>query len=283
MPLVDPAAVEAIIGGAAGLKVFGPSLDIVGRRLEQMTEAGASNVGRVLQNAARKVDPNAPRSIPNARVLKAVIEESEVAEDSMLVEYLGGVLASARSGVGRDDRAAVVAAQIGRLSSYQLRLHYMLCSAARSALHRHALLAGNEIHTMQGIPLFLSAGALKSCFGLHDQELQEYDGILSHALHGLSAESLVHFRVMADRAELARNFQRLDVRADGGLLFSMTAAGVILFVAAHGLPGQAERVFMAPDVALPVIAGVAVPHVDLAWDLAISHDQPFSDGPEDTA
>jgi hypothetical protein len=55
-----------------------------------------------------------------------VLEQASWAEDDIVVEYLGGVLAGARTDDHRDDRAVVQTALISRLSSYALRLHYLV-------------------------------------------------------------------------------------------------------------------------------------------------------------
>src|SRR3954447_16977596 len=108
-------------------KLIGPTLDLVGRDvLPGMAERGIENFGRVLQNGYSKLGSKAdePGEVP-PRVLRALLEEAPYAEDEIVVEYLGGVLASARTGVARDDRAASYMALITRLSVYDLRMHYI--------------------------------------------------------------------------------------------------------------------------------------------------------------
>lgn len=62
------------------MKVLGPKLDVVGKRLADLTDDGVENFGRVVKNAASKTSPEQleqPWS-PNKRVLKAVIDEAAV-------------------------------------------------------------------------------------------------------------------------------------------------------------------------------------------------------------
>jgi hypothetical protein len=74
-------------------------------------------------------------------------------------EYFGGVLASSRTEVGRDDRGAAFVALIGRLSSYQIRSHYFFYTF---------------------VPMQSYASAME--FG----EDENFDVLLSHVLFGLS-------------------------------------------------------------------------------------------------
>jgi hypothetical protein len=67
---------------------------------------------------------NAEGTVPS-KVLKGILEEGAWCEEELQVEYFGGVLASSRSGISRDDRGATFNSIISRLSTYQLRTHYL--------------------------------------------------------------------------------------------------------------------------------------------------------------
>jgi hypothetical protein len=57
--------------------------------------------------------------------LKEILENGAWCEEELQVEYFGGVLASSRTGISRDDRGAYFTSLISRLSTYQLRSHYI--------------------------------------------------------------------------------------------------------------------------------------------------------------
>lgn len=63
---------------------------------------------------------------PNERVAFKVLSEGAFNDDALVADYLGGVLAASSPD---DDRGAAVVAVIGRLSSDQLRLHYVMYRA----------------------------------------------------------------------------------------------------------------------------------------------------------
>jgi len=109
--------------------VFGPSLNEVGESLRRLTQRKLDNVGRVVQKANRKSRGQKSDSGPDLRAAEAILREAMVAESEIVADYLGGVLASARSGGGDD--AVAWTALIARMSSKELRLHYMIYSAIR--------------------------------------------------------------------------------------------------------------------------------------------------------
>ena len=55
-----------------------------------------------------------------------VLNEGPFCDDQVTAEYLGAVMASSRSTVERDDRGAAFLSLLTRLSSYQIRAHYVL-------------------------------------------------------------------------------------------------------------------------------------------------------------
>ena len=116
-------------------RVFGGSVKEVGDALTRWTETRTRNLGRVVENAARKTDPNGRGSV-HPRAALAIIEEAGWADDEMVAEYLGGVLAGAKTEDHRDDRAVTYTAQIRRLSSYALTVHYLVYHA----LHKNTRL-----------------------------------------------------------------------------------------------------------------------------------------------
>lgn len=96
------------VGGAsawAARKVLGRSLDVVGETLERWTTLRLENVARITENAAKKAGDSLDRegTVP-ARVAMRIFEKGSYSDDQLVVEYLGGVLASSRTELGRDDR-----------------------------------------------------------------------------------------------------------------------------------------------------------------------------------
>jgi hypothetical protein len=99
------------------------------------------NRDRMLRKAARK----AGRSLqqPGAvhpRVAHRLLDEGSYVDDDVMLEYLAGTLAAARTPDGRDDRAAYFANLVASLTANQVRLHHAICSA----LATHELAPGES-------------------------------------------------------------------------------------------------------------------------------------------
>jgi hypothetical protein len=98
------------LAAAVGLKllndVCGPTAKYVGGELKSYTEVGVDNLKRVLKNAAKQIKAqNKDEGQVPPRVLKEILSEGYFCEDELCAMYLGGVLASSKSLVSRDDRA----------------------------------------------------------------------------------------------------------------------------------------------------------------------------------
>ena len=126
-----PEIMGSLGGLGVGKRVLGPSLDELGESLRRLTERRLRNVGRVVQKANALSEGQPEEASPNLRAAFSIFQEAMVAEDEVVADYLGGVLASAR-GEGGDDAVAWTAL-IARMSSRELRTHYKLYSATRLA------------------------------------------------------------------------------------------------------------------------------------------------------
>ncbi len=133
--MIEPNAIAGaglVILGSKELlnKLLGPTADYIGGELKNIAERCNINLDNVFRRALQKLGPraNMPRAV-NPRVLKHVISEGQFCEDVIMAEYLGGVLASTKSGTPRDDRGIYYLNLISELSSYQIRTHYMIYSS----------------------------------------------------------------------------------------------------------------------------------------------------------
>jgi len=94
--------------------------------------AGEKHRSSVRKKAAKKLGKEAekPGSVP-PKVLKGILQDAPFCDDELGAEYFGGVLASSRSGIERDDRGATFLALVGRLGTYQIRSHFSFYSLAK--------------------------------------------------------------------------------------------------------------------------------------------------------
>jgi hypothetical protein len=139
---MDPLHIVEAAGAYVGLKdlfpkVLGPTAEYLGDGLRNLTEKGVLNLGRIFRVAEKlnRGRNNPSEGVP-PRVLKAVLEEGYFCDDELEATYLGGVLASAKGPIARDDRAMSYLTVLSALSSYQIRTH---CIIYTSLLHNDKL------------------------------------------------------------------------------------------------------------------------------------------------
>jgi hypothetical protein len=117
----------ALVGGKVVEKILGQTADYVGKGVLSWTQGRVENVRNIFAAAQRRLGDkiDTPGSVP-PRVLAGIINEGSYYDDPLATEYLGGVLASSRTEVSRDDRGASFLSLVTALSAYQLRTHYIL-------------------------------------------------------------------------------------------------------------------------------------------------------------
>jgi hypothetical protein len=232
---MDPDTGLVALGATADLakQILGATADYVGQGLQTWTDKRVENVTNIFKNAEQKLGDaiNGEGTVP-PRVLGLILDQGSYASDPVSTAYFGGILASSRSGVSRDDRGAVMAALVGRLSAYELRSHYIFYSVA------HKLLQGRDIYFSIGVSRdrFRILLPLMEYFRAMDfQDGEDHELLIAHTLNGLAKEGLTDaFFASGD----AYGLSQLGVpNSPGpGVAFQPSALGVELFLWAHGLP-----------------------------------------------
>ena len=220
-------------------KVFGPPAGALGQRLERsVDEFHLARFAQVLRAAARKVRVDRAGDAVNERVLGRVLDQSEWVDDEVIVEYLGGVLASAKGPDGIDDRGVVWADLIGRMSRYQLRLHYLIYTLGRG-LYEGLGIEPNDGDTLHRGRLYIPYSVLGPALevALNDDEDEDDDGtanVLGHALFGLARDDLIGADFCSGPATFLRDRGRCPHAPEGGLVVTPTALGAELYLWGHG-------------------------------------------------
>lgn len=125
-------AIAAYLGKDGLQKLLGPTADYLGQGLRDFTERRVNNIGLIFKSAQSKLGERieSPGEVP-PKVLKAVLDEGSFSNDLLAIEYFGGILASSRTELGRDDRGARLGKVVDTLSTYQLRAHYLIYTTIR--------------------------------------------------------------------------------------------------------------------------------------------------------
>ena len=89
------------------LRLLGPTFHYLGDELQQFVEKRKEKVGKIFLNAEKKLGSKLdnPGQV-SPKVLRTILNEGSFSDYEIAVEYFGGVLASSRSEIGRDDRGA---------------------------------------------------------------------------------------------------------------------------------------------------------------------------------
>jgi hypothetical protein len=288
--MVDPGTGLAVLGSAPiVVKILGPTADYVGSGLQHWTEQQVENVQRVFRKAEGKLGPEGldrPGAVP-PRVLKEILGEGAFCDDELGAEYLGGVLAASKSEVPRDDRGAALASLVGRLSTYQLRTHYVMYAVARSWFVKGT--PSMDVFNL-GIPkdqkqygrFFVPQSDWTRAMDFSTEETRDEMGILAHVVSGLDREGLIGAYATGPGDHLRTLLPKHDFPEGGGILFQVSLLGIELFMVAHGYRGIAAPKRAIQDGDLETGIDQAV---DLGsgsqWLLSASDDQqPPAGSPE---
>jgi hypothetical protein len=215
-------------------KILGPTCDYLGDGLRGVTQKGVENIKRIFLVAEKRLGNriNSPGCV-SPRVLKVILNEGYFTEDQVAAEYLGGILASSRTNEHRDDRGAYFAALVARLSSYQIRSHYVIYQCFKHVFDGKRLPFNHmELREKAAIciPLKNYAQAM---------DCEPHEGLtpyLDHATIGLIKESLINTYFAHGESSLFRLLppSGLEQAQFLGLLTAPTCLGLELFLWSHG-------------------------------------------------
>jgi hypothetical protein len=241
--IIKAVAAYKVGQGTVG-RLLGPTIDLYAEELKEINERMLSrrreNVDRVFEKAAEKLGEriNEPGSV-HPRVFKEVFDDGSYAEDELIADYYGGVLASSRSGVSRDDRGAAFAKLVGRLSVYQIRTHFLCYKSLKTGINRGALTSRNnplftDFRRGAAVEVPLDEFVVGMDFGP-----DEGISVVEHALSGLEFEGLIYPLSYP-----------LTIGLNGPLAFAPTTRGVELYLWAHGSGQLAVADFINPSIVL---------------------------------
>jgi hypothetical protein len=251
--MIDPGTGLTILGSAIGgakvvEKILGPTSEYIGEQLKEWTVKKIANTANIFKNAEKKLGDkmNEPGKVP-PKILKAILEDGAWCEEKLQVEYFGGVLASSRTGVSRDDRGAYYTTLISRMSTYQLRTHYLIYHLAKK------LYDGQEVNIHDGnnwkkLEMLIPFTTFYLAMDFTQEEAPEWNKFLSHAVWGLNKEELVAQFRWGEKEHVQKAFPQA---ATGGILLQPTKIGTELFMWAYGHGQLDANEFFRKEMAFP--------------------------------
>lgn len=249
---VGMGAVAAYLGKDGIQKLLGPTADYLGQGLRDFTQKRTQTIGRIFQNAESKLGAklDTPGEVP-PKVLKAVLDEGSFSNDSLAVEYLGGILASSRTEHGRDDRGARIAKVMDALSTYQLRTHYLVYATVRTLFSESGLPLN-----MEGLPkmqIFIPFTGYFSAMDFSDAEQEQLISILGHVFFGLHGDNLLEGHWQYGKKE---TMVKLFAGAtEDGIVCQPSALGTELFLWAFGHADKPLDYLFNPEFS-PIVEGL---------------------------
>jgi hypothetical protein len=257
--VVEPIATGAVavyLGKKAtdGLsRLFGDSADEFSHAMGRFTREKLRNVGRVIENADQKTEPAAaPGAIPS-RVAYRILEEGSYSDDEIVVEYLGGVLASSRTPAGRDDRGNTLTALVSRLSTYHLRTHYIAYAALQRILNDTDLNLYISTDRSAKARFLLPFTIYLDAMDFTEDE--EFSHLWLSCLYALKRESLIEWSTGGSLEHVRQMYKNAPA---AGMVLTPTVPGIELYMWALG-KGQGNAVRKFLECQPPGIEGITVP------------------------
>lgn len=254
-PVLDHAAKEAT---SVGARLLGPLADVIGA--DWASRYSERNITRIARLAESRVSQNEDAIPP--RVAAAVFEAGAFADDEFVAEYLSGVLASSRNANDRSDRGIGWTALVSRLSSEELRLHFIIYSVARRSLRGRDLSVAGVCATQ----LYLPFRELNSAMGWGESDVG--DSTFTETFYGIHREGLVGATNFFFGPQMVLE-DASQARIPGhGLLVMPSRAGIGLYLWGLGAGGRSLETIIdeeaglelveASDLSLRVAGGCAV-------------------------
>jgi len=260
---VGVGAIAAYLGKDGLAKLLGPTADYLGGELQEFTKKRIENVGNIFNKAEKKLGDNInkPGQV-SPKVLKTIINEGSYSEDAVAVDYFGGILASSRTDLGRDDRGARIAKILDGMSTYQIRSHYVIYSLIKKVFSDSGYLYNQEDRPK--MQLFIPINTYIVSMQFSEKELQQFGAILNHSLFGLNSDDLIEDFQYGPKDSINKHFPKAT---EDGILVTPSASGAELYLWGYGEGGKSLS-FALNDAEL-----IDLPDVPLSLDGVASADK----------
>lgn len=215
-------------------KLLGPTMDYLGDGLKNIVEKRNEAAKVIVENAVNKLGDkiDQPGQVP-PKVLKTILNDGTYATDSLAFEYFGGVLASSRTELGRDDRGDRFAKMVDGLSSFQLRAHYLIYTTISQVFTDGDYSFSTHVSRTQ-MTLFIPRHQFSNGMEFTQDEIDIENTLLMHILNGLGKDGLIATGWSIGNREFLRKTTKYDCD-DDGMIISPTQIGSELYLWAHGL------------------------------------------------
>lgn len=218
-------------------KLLGPTAAYLGSGLKDYTQKAVQNLNNIFSSAIKKVTNIDDGCQVAPRILKNILSEGSFCEDRLTAEYFGGVLASSRTPTGRDDRGATWAALLGRLSTYEIRTHYLIYRAIRVVFQQMDYKF--NIEDRSKLQIFIPHSSYLKIMEFSVLELKRIGQILDHTFFGLAKEDIIENFLFGSAEGVKKHYPEFVNIEESGIVITPSKFGVLFYLWAHGL-GQVD-------------------------------------------
>lgn len=259
---IDPVIAAIVTAGAyvnkdTINKLLGPTADYLGELLQGQVQKRAENIGRIFQKAAKKLGSkiDEPGQI-HPKLLKSLILDGSFCDDELTAEYYGGVLASSRTGVNRDDRGASFLEQVSHLSFYQVRTHF-ICYTVLKILFQGTQLKPGIPDDRYNMKTYLPDSDYIRSMSFKENN-EDSESCRVHSITGLKSHGLLSSTYIGEPDYLSQN-SPLNTFPESGLLFEPSLFGIELYFWATGNGHLLYESFLNPKFSIEVPEGIEIP------------------------
>lgn len=225
------------------VKILGPTADYLGGELKSYTEKGANNLKLIFEKTAEKLGSkiDEPGEVP-PRVLKGILQEGYFCEDDLMAEYFAGILASSRTDF-KDDRGVYFNSLISKMSSYQIKTHYLFYYAFKDCFDGVNIDLFNQRKRTK-IKIYLPLDIIFNF--IKPKNIDEFENMLNHCIYGLIKEDLLSNDFCLGSIDTIRDIFKINI-AKPGLIFTPSIIGIDLFLSAYGVKNINVGNFLCVD------------------------------------
>ncbi|UQA51019.1 hypothetical protein [Vibrio sp. ED002] len=246
------AAVVAYLSKDGVSKLLYLTAEYLGGEMKTLVEKSQRNIVSVFKKAEKKCGTKIDQEgTVNARVMKHVYDEARFSDDELLAEYFGGVLASARTEDGIDDRGVYYSQIVKSMSSYQLRCHYffyylMWYNSKGMDLNLNSNIDRDKLTIVAPIKCYEET--------FKSNSKQNEMPFIAHSLSGLAKADLIGESFALQNPE---DLKKKNIEVDQfAFVIQPTITGLELFIWVHGQGEIGLPAFMYQDL-------VEVPDIDM--------------------
>jgi len=238
-------------------KLLGPTLDYFGKEIESFAKKRSENIRRILQKAIKnlgsKIDE--PGQV-HPKILKGIVLDGSFCDDELTAEYYGGILASSRIGVSRDDRGASFLEQVSHLSFYQVRTHF-ICYTVLKILFQGSQLNPGIPYDRYNMKTYLPDSDYIRSMAFKENN-EDSESCRVHSITGLKSHGLLSSTYIGEPDYLSQN-SPLNTFPESGLLFEPSLFGIELYFWATGNGHLLYESFLNPELSIEVPEGIEIP------------------------